>query len=155
MASWYPIRSTPKSINCLIASGDQSYFFPTDTGDEYLLQVLEALALMKATGSVSIDQLISQEMEHFDTNSTIIIVTPSTNDRIEASVRYLDNRGNMVVVILLDSISFGGTISAMSNARRLISAGAQVYIVRRGQDVARALDSRLLSSPMRYIGDAV
>jgi len=139
----------------LIASGDQPYFFPTDTGDEYLQKVLEALALMKANGGVAIDQLISHEMEHFEANSTIIIITPSTNDQMAATIRYLKNRGSMVIVILFDSISFGGTVSTASTAQTLISNGAQVYLVRRGQDLARALDSRVLSSSTRYIGDAV
>ena len=137
----------------LIASGDQPYFFPAETGDEHLLQVLEALALMKATGGVPIDQLISQEMEHFEANSIVIIITPSTNDQIAATIRYLENRGNMVIVILLDSISFGGTVSGASTAKSLISSGAQVYLVRCGKDLARALDSRVLSSPMTYAGE--
>ena len=139
----------------LIASGDQPYFFPADIGGEYLWRVLETLALMKATGEVPIDQLISQEMEHFESGSTIIIITPSTNDQIAEMIRYLENRGNMVVVILLYSISFGGTVSAASTAKTLISSGAQVYLVGRGQDPARALDSRVLSSSIAYVGNVV
>lgn len=139
----------------LIASGDRSYFFPPDTGDEYLLQMLENLALMKATGEVPVDQLISQEMEHFETSSTVIIITPSTDDQIAETIRYLDNRGNLVIVILVDSISFGGTVNAASTVKRLLSSGAQVYLVRCGQDLARALNSRLPSSAITYVGDAV
>lgn len=139
----------------LIASGDQPYFFAADAGDEYLRQVLETLALMKASGEVPIDQLISQEMEHFESSSTIIIITPSTNDQIAETIRYLEKRGNMVVVILLDSVSFGGTVSAAGAAKTLISSGAQVYLVGRGQDLARALDSRVLSSSMTYVGNMV
>jgi hypothetical protein len=59
----------------------------------------------------------------------------------------------MVIVILLDSISFGGTVSGASTAKSLISSGAQVYLVRCGKDLARALDSRVLSSPMTYVGE--
>jgi len=139
----------------LIASGDQPHFFPAETGDKHLLHVLEALALMKATGEVPIDQLLSQETEHFEASSTIIIITPSTDDQIAETVRYLENRVNMVIVILLDSISFGGTVSAAGTAKRLISTGAQVYLVRRGQDLSRALDSRVPSSSMSYAGDVV
>jgi len=128
----------------LIASGDQPYFFPAESGDEYLLQVLEALALMKATGQVPVDYLLSQEMEHFEASSTVIIITPSTDDRIAETIRYLEDRVNMVIVILLDSVSFGGTVSAANIAKMFISSGAQIYIVRHGQDLARALDSRVL-----------
>jgi uncharacterized protein (DUF58 family) len=137
----------------LIASGDQPYFFPAEIGDEHLLQVLEALALMKATGGMPIDRLVSQETENFEANSIVIIITPSTNDQIAATIRHLENRGNMVIVILLDSISFGGTVSGASTAKSLISRGTQVYLIRCGQDLARALDSRVLSSPVTYAGE--
>ena len=137
----------------LIASGDQPYFFPAETGDEHLLLVLKALALMRATGGVPVDQLISQEMEYFDTDSIIIIITPSTSGQIASTVRYLENRGNTVIVILLDSISFGGTGSGAITAKSLISSGTQVYLVRCGQDLARALDSSVLSPFMTYVGE--
>jgi uncharacterized protein (DUF58 family) len=137
----------------LIASGDQPYFFPPGTGDEYLLQVLETLALMEANGEVPVDQLISQEIEHFEANSTIIIITPSTDDQIVETIRYLGNRGNLVIVILLDSSSFGGTVNTAGIAKGLMSSGAQVYSVRRGQDIVRALNSRVQSSSLVYVRD--
>ena len=48
----------------------------------------------------------------------------------------------MVNVILLDSLSFGGDTSAFRSARSLIASEIQAYIVRRGDRLADALDSR-------------
>ena len=135
----------------LIASGDQSYLFPPETGDQHLSQMLEALALMKATGKVPVDQLILDEIEHFEASSVIIVITPSTSDEITASLRHVKKRGTMVIAILLDSISFGGTVSTINTTRSLISNGIQVYVVRCGVELARALDSRVLPSGMRHI----
>ena len=113
--------------------------------------MLEALASMKATGKVSIDQLIYDEIEHFQGNSLVIIITPSGTEQVVTAVRQLKNRGNSVVAILLDSTSFGSTISSINTVRSLSSTGAQVYTVRKGDDLARALDSRVSFPHRIYI----
>ncbi len=117
--------------------------------------MLEALALMKATGRVSIDQLISHEIEHFGITSAVIIITPSASERIVAPLRQVKNRGVPVIAILFDSTSFGGTASAVNVTSSLISSGLQVYVIRHGEGLARALDSRAFIPSMRYIGDVV
>ncbi len=127
----------------LIASGDQHYLFSPKTGNQHYWNMLEALALMKATGEVPVDQLISQEKERFGINSAVVVITPSAGERITASLRHLKSRGVRVVAILLDSVSFDGTVSAVDTASSLISSGVQVYVIRRGEELARALDSRV------------
>ncbi len=135
----------------LIALGDRRYLFPPETEGQHLWHMLDALALMKATGDVPIDQLISEEIERFGVSSAIIVITSSASERAFASFRRLKERGATVVVILLDSVSFGGTVSAVKAVSSLISSGLQVYVIRRGEDLARALDSRALIPHLRYI----
>ncbi len=139
----------------LIASGDQPYFFPPQMESQHLWHMLEALALMKATGDVPIEQLISYQIERFGVDSVIIVITPSVSERIAASLRQVKSRGAPVVAILLDSVSFGGTVSAVNAAGSLVSSGFQVYVIRHGEELARTLDSRALIPHMRYIGDVV
>jgi uncharacterized protein (DUF58 family) len=142
----------------LVASGDQSHLFPPQIGDQHFWDMLEALALMKATGDIPIEQLISHRIEHFGVNSAIIAITPSTSERLTASLRQIKNRGALVIVILLDSVSFGGAVSTANTASSLAasslaSSGFQVYVVRKGEELARTLDSRLPISHMRYSAD--
>ncbi len=139
----------------LIASGDRPYLFPPETGNQHLWHILETLALMKATGEVPIDQLLSHEIERFGINSVIIVITPSTNERMVAPLRQLKSRGAPVIVILLDSVSFGGTVSSVNFSSSIISSGLQVYVIGHGEELARALDSRAFIPRMRYIGDVV
>jgi uncharacterized protein (DUF58 family) len=139
----------------LAALGDQPYFFPPQTGDQHLWRMLEALALMKATGDVPIDRLISDEIERFGLNSAIVVITSSADERVAASLRRLTDRGIRAVAILLDPVSFGGTVSAANVARRLTSSGIQNYIVRQGSDLAAELNNRASSSYIRHIGDMV
>ncbi len=137
----------------LIASGDRNCFITLGTGDEHLRQALKELALIRATGEVPIEELITQKAEYFETDSTIVIITPSSNDRIAETTLYLERKGIRVIIILLESASFGGTVIAESLVKRLISRGTYVYLVRCGQNLARALDNRTLSSHLRYFGD--
>ncbi|MFC1908260.1 DUF58 domain-containing protein [Chloroflexota bacterium] len=135
----------------LIASGDQTYIFPPLRGEEQLWRIMEALALMRATGNVTIDRLVSNEMQNFKGNSTVIIITPSGNEQVLSVVRQLKSRGNLAVTILLGDTSFGGAAGIISTARSLSSTGTQTYIVRKGDELIRALDSRASSLLMRYI----
>jgi len=128
----------------LIASGDRPYLFPPETGSQHLWHVLEALALMKATGEVPVEQLVSQEVDRLGTDSIVIVITPAANEQLVASLRQAKSRGAPVIVVLLDSVSFGGTVSAASTTSKLVSSGIQVYVVRRGEKLAQALDSRAL-----------
>jgi len=139
----------------LVASGDQSYLFPPQLGDHHLWRTLEALALMKATSTTPIDQLVSNKLESFDSSSAIIVITPAVNERVTASLRRITNRGIMAVAILLDPVSFGGTISAMDTANRLTANKIPAYIVRRAETLAAALDNISLSPYTRRFGDVV
>jgi uncharacterized protein (DUF58 family) len=137
----------------LLAAGDRPYLFLPESGDGQLQHILQALALMKAAGEVPIDTLLASEAERFNPGSAIIIIMPSVNPPIAAPMRHVINRGAIVTAILLDSFSCGGGTSPANTARSLISSGFHVYTVRQGVNIAWALDSRLLSSGMQYIGD--
>lgn len=139
----------------LVALGDQPYLFPAQMGSQHLWHMLEALALMKATGEVPINQLISGEIDRFAGNSVIIVITPSISEWITASLRHVTNRGSIAVAILLDPVSFGGAVSAANVAGSLSSSGIQAYIVKRGEELATALDNRTLSPYMRRIRHVV
>lgn len=137
----------------LIASGGRSSMCLAANGNRQLLDILHALALMKADGKVTIDDLLTFQAERFATSSVVIVIMPSDNRNIVPTLRHAINRGVTVIVVLLDSMSFGGQNPAADAARSLMSAGFHVYVVRRGQDIPAALDSRWLSPFMPYVGE--
>ncbi len=139
----------------LITAGDRRYLFPPEAGEQHLWRMLEALAVIRATGKVPIERLISGEMKHLGAKSVIIVVTPSPSLQIVASLRRVMSREITTVAIILDTISFGGAVSVAHVARRLVSIGAQVYIVKHGEALATALDSHAFSMSLRYFGDRV
>jgi uncharacterized protein (DUF58 family) len=130
----------------LIAEGDRSYLFLQETGERHLWRVMEALALMQATGSTPLDRLILQELDKLEASSAVVVITPSTSEGITASLRPVISRGATVIAMLLDAPSFGSAVSSFKTASALTTMGAQVYVVRRGLELKRAIDSHALSA---------
>jgi uncharacterized protein (DUF58 family) len=134
----------------LMASGDRSFLFLPETGEEHQQELMRALAVIKATSKLSLDALLASQEERFEPGAAIVVISPSAN--IQIPLRRMLNRSTVVTAVLVDAASFGGNISAADTARGLITSGIHAYIVRRGAEIVRALDSRYLLSPMSHIG---
>lgn len=137
----------------LIAAGDRSYLLSPESGEGHLQYILRSLTLLKATGEVSIDNLLVSRAERFEAGSAVIIIMPSVNPGIAAVMRPVISRHVRVTAILLDSFSFGGGISPVNDAHNLSSSGFSVYTIRQGMEITRALDSRMPASQMQYVGE--
>jgi uncharacterized protein (DUF58 family) len=136
----------------LMASGERSFLFLPETGDEHLEELMRALAVVTADSTLSLDGLIAAQEERFEPGAAVVIISPSAN--IQAPLRRLVNRGTVVTAVLFDAASFGGNASAVETARTLVVGGIHSYIVRRGAQISRALDSRYLLNPIGYTGAA-
>jgi len=135
----------------LMTHGERPYLFPCDRGEIHFRRMLETLALIRATGQVTLDRLLSDEMERFQGDSSVIIVTPSATEKLASAIWRLQRHGNSAVVVLLDAASFGGTSASVPAARSLAAMGVPVYIVRKGDELAMALDSRVALSHTRFV----
>jgi uncharacterized protein (DUF58 family) len=136
----------------LLASGDRSYLFLPESGEEQMEHVLRSLALVEPGGEVPVDTLLLSQEERFDIGSAVIVITSSDIKRMGTPLRRIVRRGTTVSAILLDAASFGGQISAVETARGLATSGVHAYIIRRGANISRALDSRFAASPMQNTG---
>jgi uncharacterized protein (DUF58 family) len=132
-----------------ITAANRHLTISPESGEEHLQHLLNSLALLEATGEVPIDDLLASSAERFEAGSSVIVIMPSVNRGITAPMRPVINRNVRVTVILLDSFSFGGGISPTNNARDLNASGFNVYTVRQGMAITRALDARLTSSRMQ------
>jgi uncharacterized protein (DUF58 family) len=137
----------------LIASGEVPYLCLTGTGNRQMQHILRALALMKADGKVPLDDLLTFQAERFAAGAVMTVIMPSDNGNIAMTLRHIVNRGATVIVVVLDSLSFGGRSAATDVVRSLTAAGCHVYVVRCGQDIPVALDSRWLSPLAPYVGE--
>lgn len=135
----------------LAMAGDETVVIPPERGDDHLWRILEVLALVKATGETPVGQLIADRIEYLRGNSVVIVVTPSVTGGLVDALRQLRNRVDSVVTVLIDPESFGGEVGVTTAARNLSTTGVQVYVVRQGDELARALDHRVSILHPRYV----
>ncbi len=136
----------------LMTQGSDFCVFPPQTGHQHLWRVMEALATVRAVGKVPVSHLVDREAERLQRNSTVVVITSSASDEMVASLLRINSRGTAAVAILVDTASFGGTVSGQHAADRLASSGIAVYVVKRGDDLAAALDSRGTVATGRGLG---
>ena len=136
----------------LMASGNHSYLFMPDSGNDQGQIISRALAAVEPSGVVQVSNLIVSQEERITQGSAVIVITSAGVQTLGLPLRRLINRGVAVTAVLLDAASFGGKIAASDTARALNADGIHVYIVRRGAEISRALDIRYMSSSTQYPG---
>lgn len=129
-----------------LAVSSQKYVFPPESNGQQSELINSTLALIKADGEIPIEQVIAAETSRFDINTLIIVITPSWNERIISPMLQLKAQQGVVTAVLLDPQSFGSERSHGHTSHSLALNGVQVYVVRRGDNLAVGLDTRNLSS---------
>jgi hypothetical protein len=111
---------------------------------------MQALAVIKSNSKLPLDAFLASQEERFEPGAAVVVITPSSN--IQLPLRRLVNRSTVVTAVLLDAATFGGEANTADTARGLVASGMYVYVVRRGAELGRALDSRFILSPLPYTG---
>ncbi len=124
---------------------------PLNVGNSHYLHMLERLTLVKADGDRPLADIILDPRQFGNGHRTVIIITPAADERIVDTIRGLKNYGHSVVAVFVDTQSFGGPISPEFAVRILGTAGVQGYVVRKGDNLARALDSSKALWYSRYV----
>jgi uncharacterized protein (DUF58 family) len=122
-----------------ITYGQRRELIQVDRGPRQLTKILESLAVVRAKGTISMDQMLTLEGDQFTRGTTVIVVTPSTREGwVEASHR-LVRRGLRVITVLVDAESFGGRPGMKLIASHLGAVNIPTYMVHRGEDLRLAL----------------
>ena len=132
----------------LIISGDPLVSFLPGRGEEHYSRMMEALALVQASGEIPIDHVIATRMKPVINDATVVVISPVTTPSLADAVRQLRIREVLVSVVLLDPASFGGITSSSNLARQLRWLGIPVYIARKGEELFKVLDRRTTPSPV-------
>ncbi|HSW57271.1 MAG TPA: DUF58 domain-containing protein [Dehalococcoidales bacterium] len=128
----------------LISHAEKNYHFPLDTGIIHLDSIQAALSEMNAGGSVPVEQILINEASRFDLHALTFVITPAWNDRLVRTLLQIKKQQGVLVAILLDTGTFGVKRGLTSIPYTLQSNGVQVYVVKSGDNLNMALDSRKL-----------
>ncbi len=134
----------------MISTGNQVSSFAPSRGEQYMWSMMESLALIGARGHTPLGQVLSDHTSDFKDDPVIVIIATSASRQLMEAVRTLKSQVEAVVVVLLDASSFGYPHTPLNSAHGLSMLGAQVYHVRSGDEVAKALDSQSTTWQKNY-----
>lgn len=129
----------------LIAQGSSYFYFPPRTGSPNARRILESMALMKADAQIPLSSLLNKAHEQLDQKSTAVVISACIDEDLTEAVIRTRKRGIKVTAILLDSLSFGGRLTADRAAALLRSLDIPTYIIKKGANLAEALNNKTLS----------
>jgi uncharacterized protein (DUF58 family) len=90
------------------SEGKARLVLSAEKGERQLSKILETIALLKCDGKLSFPAMIQSLTGQIPKGSTIIIITPSTSEKIIVTISHLLQKGMKPVVVLLDPFSFNG-----------------------------------------------
>jgi uncharacterized protein (DUF58 family) len=123
----------------LVSWGQHREVIPAERESRQLFKVLEALAVLRAHGAQPLAEVLAAESSRFGRNCTLVIITPSLDERWVVSLQQLIYRGTRAVVILVDPQSFGGWRDIQTIQGRLAELRVATYVYRQGQSLEDAL----------------
>lgn len=106
-------------------------------------RILESLAMARAWGDVGLGDLLANEARRFGRHTTVIVITPSTDEAWVAGLGALQARGVKVAAIMLEPSTFGGKESALGVFASLAATDVYTYMVQRADDLATALGAEV------------
>lgn len=125
----------------IAASGQQYSVLPPERGERQLGKILEMLAILEPTGDLSLLGLVSSQINNLTRGSTIVLITPSSDEEIIRLVIALLERGLLPVVILIDQASFGGSGDYDLLEKDLKNCGVLTFLVKCGEDLSVVFES--------------
>ena len=110
-----------------------------ERGVSQYTRILESLAMARAWGDVPLGELLTNEARRFGRHTTVIAITPSTDEAWVAGLGALQVRGVKVAAIVLEPSTFGGAESSLGVFASLAVSDVCTYMVKRADDLATAL----------------
>jgi len=102
-------------------------------------RILESLAMARAWGDVPLGSLLANEARRFGRHTTVIAITPSTNEEWVAGLGALQARGVKVAAIVMEPSTFGGETSSLDVFASLAVTDVFTYMVKHADDLPTAL----------------
>ncbi len=123
----------------LVAYGQKREVMPADRGPRQLVKLLEALAVLEASGTVPISLVLEAEARHLHRGTGLIIITPAFDLEWVRVAQAVGMRGVRLAVVLIAGESFAPAPPIAPVQAALMSSGILCTVVRRGDDLADRL----------------
>ncbi len=132
-----------REVGFLSYAGTREVVQP-DRGERQLSRLFEILAVIQPEGRVPIAQALATDGATLARHTTLIVITPSTDNRWVTALRGLRARGVHGVGVFLAAHTFGPAPEWSPVLADLQASGLPAYLIQNGDDLPTAL-SRLAS----------
>ena len=122
-----------------VSAGSAFSVLPAERGGRQMGKILEALALIRAEGKLPIRGLVEAEVKNLPRGSTVVLITPASDENVVVSVELLARRGMRPVVVLLDAASFGGPLGSKNLVESLALLNTPVCLISKDDDISATL----------------
>lgn len=137
----YLLRQRDLTV-ALEAPGPSGISLPVDRGERQLDRMLESLAIVRADRHFALSTALADLELRLARNTALIVITPSNNLDWEQQLARMRRRGVRPVVVLLDPSTFEERRAGIHRVvDALDGAGVESLIIRRGDALARVLES--------------
>lgn len=126
----------------LIAHNVNYHYFAARPGTLNMWRILEALAVFKADGKISLSRLLSRAREQLYGNSFAFIITASNDPEILDRLISFQKRGIKSVLISIDASSFGGYDFPENIKLKLRASNIPVFKVRKGDQLSEVFNTQ-------------
>ncbi len=114
-----------------------------ERGVQQYTRILESLAMARAWGDVSVGDMLTNEASRFGRHTTVVVITPSTDEAWVASLAMLHARGVKIAAIVLEPSTFGGDESSLGVFASLAASDVFSYMVKHADDLQTALGAEM------------
>ncbi|MCH8950459.1 MAG: DUF58 domain-containing protein, partial [Chloroflexi bacterium] len=90
-----------------MAHGDRFHVQEAQRGLSHYTRILESLALVRAEGDLPLADLLTREGQRFGRHTTLVVITPSTDESWLAGLQLLASHGARLAVVLLETRNYG------------------------------------------------
>jgi uncharacterized protein (DUF58 family) len=122
-----------------MAFGTRLDMIEVERGGQQMTRILEALAMAEARGDVPVGDLLAVEGKRFGRHTTVVLITPSTDEKWITSLLMLTQRGVKVAVVLLEASTFGAKTNSLMVVSQLTAADIWTYLVKQGDNLSTTL----------------
>jgi uncharacterized protein (DUF58 family) len=124
----------------LASAGHVYTILTAERGDRQMGKIMETLALLQSEGDLPMLGLVAAQGNHLPKGSTVVMITPSTDDGVALAANGLVQRGMHPVVILVDPSTFGGDTGSEGLEQLLKDQGITSIRVSNGGNIKAILE---------------
>jgi len=135
----------------LVSAGQSYTILPAERGERQLGKILETLAVLEPEGDLSLWALVNSQVAHLGRGSTVLVITPASDETVLTITMELIHRGLIPVLILIDRSSFGGLQHVDDVAAQLTKHGIINFVIREGDNIKTVLEQPKVMFDQRFM----